>query len=301
MLSLSLPFSKVRRGLHNSLLLMSLQAFLPLPGATFVARDRNANYFNSFLRSLNLFELSRELDQSLSPITSLGDLQQKVDLILQGLETAFEKASECCSHWTIGGLFGATPIGCYLEQLLHKKPLERSFKKTRKRDSKSDFERFGRSFSTEIFVSVSLNCIGLMHSCTPALALFGLLSSSFVETVIQHLIDLIALRSFVIFTQLIRERLAEYAEFKTFVPEYRVYQNFFQEHNYPLGSAWQQHESADASRIFKLIYTFDRLEDRRALLRKLLKVLKTDEVFQARLQKKLSKLGFVFLKALEVL
>ncbi|MDY7014269.1 MAG: hypothetical protein SVX43_11850 [Cyanobacteriota bacterium] len=280
---------------------MPLQAFSTWTGTTAVARDRDASASNRFLNPLNLFELSRELDQPLSPITSLEDLQEKTDRTLQALEKAFLKASEFCSHWTIGSLFGSTPIACYLERLLHKKTMGFDLKDPKKCKKESNLNRFGRSLFTEIAVSLSLDFIFLMHSYSPAIALLSLVSTSFIETLVQHFFDLISLQSFGIFTELIRERLTEYAEFKSFVPEYRVYANFCETYRHRLGAAWQRPESTDASKLFKTIYTFDRAADRRALLHKLLKVLKADEVFRARLEKKLSKLGFIFLKALEIL
>ncbi|MDY6781914.1 MAG: hypothetical protein SW833_05075 [Cyanobacteriota bacterium] len=286
---------------------MPLQAFSPLPGAVLVARraievrQRGLDYFSTFLSSLHLFQLSKELDQPLSSIASLEDLQQKIDRTLQALENAFEKASGCCSHWTIGGLFGAGPIASSLEQLLHKTPAKFHPQLAKKYENSSNLHRFGKSFAAELAVGIGLNSIALMHSFTPALALLSLISSSFLETLIQHLIDTISLQSFCVFTKLIRERLVEYTEFRLFVPEYRVYDKFFNEHRHQLSPKWQASEPADNSKIFKTIYLFGTAESRRALLRKILKVLKRDEIFRSRLQKRLPKLGFVFLKTLEVL
>ena len=109
------------------------------------------------------------------------------------------------------------------------------------------------------------------------------------------------MQSFSIFTGLIRQRLTEYSEFKDFIPEYRLYTNFFREHDYQPTYNLQISALQEQLRVFKLINTLSAVNSRGNLLHHLILILEKDEVFQLRLKEKFSQLGVIFWKLASIL
>ncbi len=254
-----------------------------------------------FLKLLNLFELKKELDQTISPITDLSDLLQTTDLTLQTLEEAFEKVSSSCSHWTINSLFGSSVIASSLEKLVHQVDRQLNPNHLQETTDNWQIKQFSHSLVAEITVSLSLNCLGLLASINPVLTSLGIVSAALGETLVQHMLSILSIQSFSVFTGLIRQRMTEYSEFRDFVPEYRLYTHFFQTHQYQPVYNLQIVNSQDQFKIFKLIHTFSGVTNRRDLLYQLIKILEKDEIFQQRLKQKFSQLGVIFWKLSSIL
>ena len=263
--------------------------------------DRGMGNLKFFLKLLNLFELKKELDQTISPITDLSDLLQTTDLTLQTLEEAFEKVSSSCSHWTINSLFGSSVIASSLEKLVHQVDRQLNPNHLQETTDRWQIKQFSHSLVAEITVSLSLNCLGLLASINPVLTSLGLVSAALGETLVQHMLSILSIQSFSVFTGLIRQRMTEYSEFRDFVPEYRLYTNFFQTHQYQPVYNLQIANSQDQFKIFKLIHTFSGVTNRRDLLYQLIKILEKDEIFQQRLKQKFSQLGVIFWKLSSIL
>ena len=263
--------------------------------------DRGIGNLKFFLKLLNLFELQKELDQPVSPINDLSDLLQTTDLTLQTLEEAFEKVSSSCSHWTINSLFGSGVIASSLEKLVHQ--ADRQFNPNNLQETSDNWriKQFTHSLVAELTISISLNCVGLLASINPVLTSLGIVSAALGETLVQHMLSIISIQSFSAFTELIRQRLTEYSEFRDFIPEYRLYTNFFQTYQYQPVYNLQIVNSQDQLKIFKLIHTFSGVTNRRDLLYQLIKILEKDEIFQQRLKQKFSQLGVIFWKLSSIL
>ena len=267
---------------------------VPMPTPNTSARGIGNLEF--LLKLLNLLELKQELDQPIFPISSLSDLLQTTDLTLQTLETAFEKVSSSCSHWTLNSLFGSSVIASYLEKLVHQAHQKWSPDHLQETSANWKIDQFSHSLVAEITVSLSLNCLGIFASINPVLTSLGIISSAFGETLVQYTLSIVSVESFSIFTELIRQRLTEYSEFRDFIPEYRLYTHFFQTHQYQPAYNLQILNSQDQLKVFKLIHTFSGITNRRDLLHQLIKILEKDEIFQQRLKQKFSQLGVIFLK-----
>jgi len=263
--------------------------------------DRGIGNLKFFLKLLNLFELKQELDRPISPISDLSDLLRTTDLTLQTLEEAFEKVSSSCSHWTINSLFGSSVIASSLEKLVHQ--VDRQFNPNHLQETSDNWKikQFTHSLVTELTISISLNCLGLFTSINPVLTSLGIVSAALGETLVQHMLSIVSIQSFAVFTELIRQRLTEYSEFRDFIPEYRLYTNFFQTHQYQPVYDLQIVNSQDQFKIFKLIHTFSGVTNRRDLLHQLITVLEKDEIFQQRLKQKFSQLGVIFWKLSSIL
>ena len=253
------------------------------------SRNQSVDNLEILLKLLNLFELKEELDQPLSPITDLEDLQRKTELTLQTLEQAFAKVSANCSHWTLNSLFGSTVIASYLEKLIHQA---------------SDHQKLGKfthSLMVEVVLNLSLNSLGLLASINPFLTSLGIISTALAETLLQYGLNFVAVESFAIFTALIRQRMTEYSEFKDFIPEYRIYTNFFQAHQYQSVYNLEILKTQDNLKVFKFIHTLSEVTNRRDLVHQLIKILEKDEIFQDRLKEKFSQLGGIFLTLSKIL
>ena len=275
---------------------MSLDALLPRPLEIANDSEKDCDRLDTFLKLLNLFELKQELEQPISPITSLSDLCQKTDLTLQVLEVAFAKISDSCSHWTINSLFGANVIASYLEKLVHRANQKFNCFQPQETLEQQKIRQFSHSLVAEITVSVSLNYLSLLGSINPILTSVGILSAALGETLIQYALNIVSVQSFSIFTELIRQRLREYSEFKDFIPEYKLYTNFFHLHDYKPAYNLRIVDRQDNLKVFKLIDTFSDVNNRGNLLHQLLLILEKDTIFQERLQQKFSQLGTVFWK-----
>ena len=241
------------------------------------------------LKLLNLFELKKELDQPLSPITGLEDLQNKAELTLKTLEEVFEKVSSNCSHWTVNSLFGSTVMASYLEKLIHQA------------SNNDKIGKFTHSLLAEIVLNLSLYSLSLLASINPFLTSLGIISAALGETVVQYLLNFVAVESFAIFTALIRQRLTEYSEFRNFIPEYRMYTNFFQAHQYQSVYNLEILNSQDSFKVFKLIHTLSEVTNRRDLVHRLMKILEKDEIFQQRLRNNFSQVGGIFFTLSKIL
>ena len=263
--------------------------------------DRSIGNLKFFLKLLNLFELKKELDQPISPITDLSDLLRTTDLTLQNLEEAFEKVSASCSHWTINSLFGSSVIASSVEKLVHQ--IDRQLNPNHLQETADTWKikQFSHSLVAEITISLSLNCLGLLASINPVLTSLGIVSAALGETLVQHMLSIVSIQSFSVFTELIRQRLTEYSEFRDFVPEYRLYTNLFQTYHYQPIYNLQIVEPQDQFKIFKLIHTFSGVTNRRELLHQLIRILEKDEIFQQRLKQKFSQLGVIFWKLSSIL
>ena len=258
--------------------------------------EKDFDRLAAFLKLLNLFELKQELEQPISPITSLSDLCQKTDLTLQVLEVAFAKVSDSCSHWTINSLFGANVIASYLEKLVHRANHKVDHFQPQETLEQKKIRQFSHSLVAEITVSVSLNYLSLLGSLNPILTSVGLISAALGETLIQYALNIVSIQSFSIFTELIRQRLTEYSEFKDFIPEYKLYTNFFHAHDYKPAYNLQIIDRQDNLKVFKLIDSFSDINNRGNLLHQLILILEKDEIFQDRLKQKFSQLGTIFWK-----
>ncbi len=256
---------------------------------------------NTLIKLLNLWEVKQELEQPISPITSLSDLYQKTDSTLQVLEVAFARVSDSCSHWTINSLLGSNVIASYLEKLVHR--ANQKFNRFQPQETleQRKIREFSHSLVAEITVSVSLNYLSLLASINPILTSVGIISAALGETLIQYALNIVSIQSFSIFTQLIRQRLTEYSEFKDFLPEYKLYTNFFRMHHYRPVYNLQIIDFPDQLKIFKLIHSFSGVTNRGNLLHQLILILEKDEIFQERLKQKFSQLGVIFWKLASML
>ncbi len=263
--------------------------------------ERGMGNLKFFLKLLNLFELQQELDQPVSPIADLSDLLRTTELTLQTLEEAFEKVSSSCSHWTINSLFGSGVIASSLEKLVHQ--AEGQFNPNPRQETSDPWKikQFTHSLVAELTISISLNCLGLVASINPVLTSLGIVSAALGETLVQHMLSILSIQSFSVFTELIRQRIAEYSEFRDFIPEYRLYTHFFQTYQYQPAYNLQIVNSQDQFKIFKLIHTLAGVTNRRDLLYQLMRILEKDEIFQQRLKQKFSPLGVIFWKLSSVL
>ena len=268
------------------------------PSATSNESEKNSDRLNTFLKLLNLFELKQELEQPISPINSLSDLCEKTDSTLQVLEVTFAEVSDSCSHWTLNSLFGSNVIASYLEKLIHQQFKPDLVEETLEQ---RQIRKFSHSLVSEITVSVTINYLGLLSSINPILSSLGIISAALGETLIQSALNIVSVQSFAIFTQLIRQRLTEYSEFKHFIPEYRLYSHFFHQHNYKQAYDLQITDFPDHLQIFKLIHSFSEVTNRGNLLHQLILILEKDAIFQARLQEKFSRLGGIFWKLVSIL
>ena len=250
---------------------------------------------------LKLWEVKQELEQPISPITSLSDLYQKTDSTLQVLEVAFAKVSDSCSHWTINSLLGSNVIASYLEKLVHR--ANQKFNRSQPQETleQRKIREFSHSLVAEITVSVSLNYLSLLASINPLLTSVGIISAAFGETLIQYALNIVSVQSFSIFTQLIRQRLTEYSEFKDFLPEYKLYTSFFRVHHYRPVYDLQIIDFPDQLKIFKLIHSFSGVTNRGKLLHQLILILEKDKIFQERLKQKFSQFGVIFWKLASML
>ena len=275
---------------------------MSLEDLSHASKSKTNSYFQSvailegLLKLFNLTKLKQELEQPLSPITSLDDLSVQTDCTLKILERSFETVSASCSHWSLNTLFGSTVIASYAEKLidhlLSHKFTPQNFGKT----SNSEKTRtFTRSLIAEIAVSMSFNFLGLLTTINPWLTSLGIISTALGETLIHYGLNYVSIQSFSIFTGLIRQRVKEYSEFRAFVPEYRLYTNFFESHQYQPVYDLQILKSQDIFKVFKFIHTFSEVTDRRDLIHQLIRVLEKDEIFQERMKKNLYQLGGVFL------
>ncbi len=280
---------------------MSLDASSYRSSATPNDSEKDFDRLGAFLKLLNLFELKQELEQPISPIAGLSDLCQKTDATLQVLEVTFAKVSDSCSHWTINSLFGSNVIASYLEKLVHR--VNQKFDPCQPQETleQQKIREFSHSLIAEITVSVSLNYLSLVASINPILTSVGIISAALGETLIQYALNIVSVQSFSIFTQLIRQRLTEYSEFKDFIPEYKLYTNFFRAHDYQPTYNLQIIDSQDYLKVFKLIETFSAVTNHGNLLHQLILILEKDEVFQARLKEKFSQLGVIFWKLTSIL
>ncbi len=269
-----------------------------IPSVTSHNSEKDFDRLNVFLKLLNLFELKQELEQPISPITSLSDLCQKTDSTLQVLEVTFAEVSDSCSHWTLNSLFGSSAIASYLEKLIHQ---QFNSDLTKETPEQQQIRKFSHSLISEITVSVAINYLGLLSSINPILSSLGIISVALGETLIQSALNIVSVQSFSIFTQLIRQRLTEYSEFKHFVPEYKLYTHFFHKHNHQPVYNLQIIDFPDHLQIFKLIHSFSGVTNRSNLLHQLILILEKDTIFQARLKEKFSRLGGVFWKLISIL
>ena len=276
------------------LILLQILSHAPMPTPN--TPDRGIGNLEFLLKLLNLFDLKKELDQPISPITSLSDLLRKTDKTLQTLEEAFEEVSSSCSHWTINSLFGSSVIASYLEKLVHQANQKLNPSHLQETSDNWKIGKFSHSLVAEITVSLSLNYLGILASINPVLTSLGIISTALGETLVQYALSILSVQSFSIFTELIRQRLTEYSEFRDFIPEYRLYTNFFQTHQYQQVYNLQIINSQDQFKVFKLIHTFWGVTNRRDLLHQLIRILEKDEVFQNRLKEKFFQLGVIFLK-----
>ena len=263
--------------------------------------QKDVDRLGTFLKLLNLFQLRQELEQPISPVTSLSDLCQKTDATLQVLEVTFAQVSDSCSHWTINSLFGSHVIASYLEKLVHQANQKFDPCQPPETLEQRKIKEFSHSLIAEITVSLALNCFNVLASINPILIGVGIISTAFGETLIQYALNIVSVQSFSIFTQLIRQRLTEYSEFKDFIPEYKLYTNFFREHDYQPTYNLQISDRQDHLKVFKLIETFSAVNSRGNLLHQLILVLEKDEVFQARLKEKFSQLAVIFWKLASIL
>ena len=263
--------------------------------------EKDFKRLDNFLKLLNLLELKQELEQPISPITGLSDLCQKTDATLQVLEVAFAKVSDSCSHWTINSLFGSNAIATYLEKLVHRANQKIDRFQPQETTEQRKIREFSHSLLAEITVSLSLNYFNILAGINPMLIGVGIISTALGETLIQYALNIVSVQSFSIFTQLIRQRLTEYSEFKDFMPEYKLYTNFFRVHDYKPTYNLQISERQDNLKVFKLIDSFSEINNRGTLLHQLIIILEKDEVFQARLKQKFSQLGVIFWKLSSIL
>lgn len=280
---------------------MPLAALSAFPQPISSISDRDVDYLEAFLKLLNLFDLKKELDRSVSPVTDLSSLFAETDRTLQSLETAFEKISASCSHWTINSVFGSTAIASFLENLVHRAHPRFDIFNLKESQDKWKIKQFSHSLIAELIVSVSLNSLGILASINPVLMSLGIVSTALAETLVQYIINIFSVQSFSIFTELIRQRLKEYSEFRDFVPEYRLYTAFFHTQRYQQSYDLRISSSRDNLKVFKLIHTFLRVKNRRDLLQEVVKILEKDEVFQERLKQRFSQVGVMFLKLLSKL
>ncbi|MDJ0898829.1 MAG: hypothetical protein QNJ55_08450 [Xenococcus sp. MO_188.B8] len=263
--------------------------------------EKDIDRLDTIIKLLNLWQVKQELEQPISPITSLSDLYQKTDSTLQVLEVAFAKVSDSCSHWTINSLFGANIISSYLEKLVHR--ANQKFNRSQPQETleQRKIREFSHSLVAEITVSVSLNYLSLLASINPLLTSLGIVSAAFGETLIQYALNIVSVQSFSIFTQLIRQRLTEYSEFKDFLPEYKLYTSFFRVHHYRPVYNLQIIDFPDQLTIFKLIHSFSGVTNRGKLLHQLILILEKDKIFQERLKQKFSQFGVIFWKLASML
>ena len=275
-------------------MIWKVSSYAPMPTPN--TSVRGIGNLDFLLKLLNLLELKQELDQPIFPISSLSDLLETTELTLQTLEVAFEKVSYSCSHWTLNSLFGSSVIASYLEKLVHQAHQKWNSTHLQKTSANWKIVDFSHSLVAEIAVSMSLNCLSILASINPVLTSLGIISTAVGETLIQYTLSIVSVESFAIFTELIRQRLTEYSEFRDFIPEYRLYTHFFQTHQYQPAYNLQILNSQDQFRVFKLIHTFSGVTNRRDLLHQLIKILEKDEIFQQRLKQKFSQLGIIFLK-----
>ena len=280
---------------------MSSDAWFYRSSATPNDSKKDVDRLGTFLKLLNLFELQQELKQPVSPITGLSDLCQKTDATLQVLEVTFAKVSDSCSHWTINSLFGSHFIASYLEKLVHRANQKFDLCQPQETLEQEKIREFSHSLIAEITVSLSLNYLNLLAGINPILSGVGIISTAFGETLIQYALNIVSVQSFSIFTQLIRQRLTEYSEFKDFIPEYKLYTNFFHVYDYQPAYHLQISARQDHLRVFKLIDCFSEVNNRGNLLHQLILILEKDEVFQARLKQKFSQLGVIFWKLASIL
>lgn len=252
----------------------------------------------TLLKWFNLLELKQELEQPILPITSLSNLCQQTDSTLQVLEVAFAQVSDSCSHWTINSLFGSNVLASYLEKLVHHQFNPFAQPATRKQQA---IRQFSHSLVSELTVSLALNYLSLLSSLNPLLTSVGIISAAVAETLIQSALNLVSVQSFSIVTELIRQRLREYSEFKDFLPEYQLYTHFFQRHHYRPVYQLQIINFPDHLQIFKLIHTFAGVTNRGNLLQQLILVLEKDPIFQARLKVKLAQGGVMVWKLVSIL
>ncbi|MBP0018041.1 MAG: hypothetical protein J7647_10845 [Cyanobacteria bacterium SBLK] len=260
--------------------------------------DRDVDYLEAFLKLLNLFDLKKELECPISPVTDLEDLFRETDRTLKSLETAFAKISASCSHWTINSLFGSTAIASLLENLVHRVHPQFDIFHLKESENRWQLNQFGHHLIAELIVSISLNSLGVLASLNPILMSLGIISTALAETLVQYILNIFSVQSFSIFTELIRQRLKEYSEFRNFVHEYKVYASFFQSHCYQQSYDLKIANSCDTLKVFKITHTFIGIASRRDLLKEILGILDKDEVFQERLKQKFSQLGVIFLKLL---
>lgn len=262
---------------------------------------KDIDRLNTIIKLLKLWEVKQELEQPISPITSLSDLYQKTDSTLQVLEVAFAKVSDSCSHWTINSLLGSNVIASYLEKLVHR--ANQKFNRSQPQETleQRKIREFSHSLVAEITVSVSLNYLSLLASINPLLTSVGIISAAFGETLIQYALNIVSVQSFSIFTQLIRQRLTEYSEFKDFLPEYKLYTSFFRVHHYRPVYDLQIIDFPDQLKIFKLIHSFSGVTNRGKLLHQLILILEKDKIFQERLKQKFSQFGVIFWKLASML
>ncbi len=263
--------------------------------------EKDIDRLNTIIKLLKLWEVKQELEQPISPITSLSDLYQKTDSTLQVLEVAFAKVSDSCSHWTINSLLGSNVIASYLEKLVHQ--ANQKFNRSQPQETleQRKIREFSHSLVAEITVSVSLNSLSLLASINPLLTSVGIISAAFGETLIQYALNIVSVQSFSIFTQLIRQRLTEYSEFKDFLPEYKLYTSFFRVHHYRPVYDLQIIDFPDQLKIFKLIHSFSGVTNRGKLLHQLILILEKDKIFQERLKQKFSQFGVIFWKLASML
>ena len=263
--------------------------------------EKDIDRLNTIIKLLKLWEVKQELEQPISPITSLSDLYQKTDSTLQVLEVAFAKVSDSCSHWTINSLLGSNVIASYLEKLVHR--ANQKFNRSQPQETleQRKIREFSHSLVAEITVSVSLNSLSLLASINPLLTSLGIISAAFGETLIQYALNIVSVQSFSIFTQLIRQRLTEYSEFKDFLPEYKLYTSFFRVHHYRPVYDLQIIDFPDQLKIFKLIHSFSGVTNRGKLLHQLILILEKDKIFQERLKQKFSQFGVIFWKLASML
>ena len=262
---------------------------------------KDIDRLNTLIKLLNLWEVKQELEQPISPITSLSDLYQKTDSTLQVLEVAFARVSDSCSHWTINSLLGSNVIASYLEKLVHR--ANQKFNRFQPQETleQRKIREFSHSLVAEITVSVSLNYLSLLASINPILSSVGIISAALGETLIQYALNIVSIQSFSIFTQLIRQRLTEYSEFKDFLPEYKLYTNFFRMHHYRPVYDLQIIDFPDHLKIFKLIHSFSGVTNRGNLLHQLILILEKDQIFQERLKQKFSQFGVIVWKLASIL
>ena len=261
----------------------------------------SVGHLETLLKLFNLFELKKELDQPLAPITGLDDLLSKTELTLGTLELAFEKVSSKCSHWTLNSLFGSTVVASSKENLIHQVQPNLVPHNLQKTSDNRKIGKFTHSFVAELVVSLSLNSLALWASINPFLTSLGIISTALGETIVQYGLNLLSVQSFAIFTALIRQRLTEYPEFRDFIPEYRIYTHFFQARQYQPVYNLQIVNSQDNFKVFKLIHTLSAVTNRRDLVHQLMSILEKDEIFQERLRKKLAQVGGIFVQLSKII